>query len=396
MSEVLIPSQAIAYLDEVMQKDGEASNYIAAYATSDGRNLAVSVDQKTTRIWLEVEPVGIPGVSTRRVYQASEARTSNLNAGRGARLAVGRTAVLVDVQSAEALEALVKWYGESKMTKAIHEAPICLLGTWTDFGVEDFERVNKFISDRGGWSAWWSFRVKDEAKPLLGMPFWLYVNRGGNSIVARYLVSEMATGSEPIVSPWPSITDDHLVGKTSGGSESSDVCKTWFRVTAIEMLPSNLTQADFEPVEGLSKDTSLLNQKTFGYARFKSAKPTKENAAMPSDSTCSLNAILYGPPGTSKTFETIDHALKIIDPDFFSTYSNDRIKLKGRFDDLRSQGRIEFVTFHQSYSYEDFVEGIRAWTAAGFTDTEFRCDDETGGGPWLQEGSSVVSSSLRQ
>ena len=36
------------------------------------------------------------------------------------------------------------------------------------------------------------------------------------------------------------------------------------------------------------------------------------------------------------------------------------------------------------------------WTAAGFTDTEFRCDDETGGGQWVQEGSSVGSSSLRQ
>lgn len=42
------------------------------------------------------------------------------------------------------------------------------------------------------------------------------------------------------------------------------------------------------------------------------------------------------------------------------------------------------------------IEHAGLWTAAGFTDTEFRCDDETGGGQWLQEGSSAASSSLRQ
>ncbi len=77
-----------------------------------------------------------------------------------------------------------------------------------------------------------------------------------------------------------------------------------------------------------------------------------------------LNQILYGPPGTGKTYATIDAALKVLDPDFYDTHRGDsqahRRALKARFDALARERRVRFVTFHQSFSYEDFVEGIRA------------------------------------
>lgn len=73
-----------------------------------------------------------------------------------------------------------------------------------------------------------------------------------------------------------------------------------------------------------------------------------------------LNQILYGPPGTGKTFHTVDRALEILDPDFLEANRNNRLLLKKRFNELRALDRIEFVTFHQSFSYEDFVEGLRA------------------------------------
>jgi len=73
-----------------------------------------------------------------------------------------------------------------------------------------------------------------------------------------------------------------------------------------------------------------------------------------------LNQILFGPPGTGKTFHAIDKALEILEPEFLRSHVNDRAALKGRFDTLASEGLVQFVTFHQSFSYEDFVEGLRA------------------------------------
>ena len=63
-----------------------------------------------------------------------------------------------------------------------------------------------------------------------------------------------------------------------------------------------------------------------------------------------LNQILYGPPGTGKTFATIDRALEILDPEFLRNTTSNRQALKQRFDELTKRGRIQFVTFHQSYS----------------------------------------------
>ena len=75
-----------------------------------------------------------------------------------------------------------------------------------------------------------------------------------------------------------------------------------------------------------------------------------------------VNKILFGPPGTGKTFHTVDEALKILDPEFLVAHAGKRTELKARFDELADARRIRFVTFHQSFSYEDFVEGIRAST----------------------------------
>ncbi|WP_258032881.1 McrB family protein [Campylobacter concisus] len=66
----------------------------------------------------------------------------------------------------------------------------------------------------------------------------------------------------------------------------------------------------------------------------------------------SLNQILYGPPGTGKTYSVVRKALEIIE----GNASDDRSKFK----EYVEKGQIKFITFHQSYGYEEFVEGIKA------------------------------------
>ncbi|HBD9119513.1 TPA: AAA family ATPase, partial [Campylobacter jejuni] len=74
-----------------------------------------------------------------------------------------------------------------------------------------------------------------------------------------------------------------------------------------------------------------------------------------------LNQILYGPPGTGKTYHTIDRALEIIlkEEKIQIPSEDDRINRKKLFDEYVKNGQIVFTTFHQSYGYEEFIEGIK-------------------------------------
>jgi len=75
------------------------------------------------------------------------------------------------------------------------------------------------------------------------------------------------------------------------------------------------------------------------------------------------NVILYGPPGTGKTYNSIDKAVEIASSKKFNL--NNHKANKNIFDELRKVGQIEFVTFHQNYSYEDFVVGISPDVTSG-------------------------------
>lgn len=75
-----------------------------------------------------------------------------------------------------------------------------------------------------------------------------------------------------------------------------------------------------------------------------------------------LNTIFYGPPGTGKTYNVVNHCLRIMNPEGYAEIidnpfrRNEAVEI---FNNYIEDNRISFTTFHQSYSYEEFIEGLR-------------------------------------
>ena len=131
-------------------------------------------------------------------------------------------------------------------------------------------------------------------------------------------------------------------------------------------------------IEFLEKDKSEGNEILKPFIK---GDKKEEESKMPNQAQ--QNQILYGPPGTGKTYNTINKALEIIfsskDMDETKEYKyidtngvekktsykdaiyseENRIELQVIFDYFRKEKQIEFITFHQSYGYEEFVEGIK-------------------------------------
>ena len=70
------------------------------------------------------------------------------------------------------------------------------------------------------------------------------------------------------------------------------------------------------------------------------------------------NMVLYGAPGTGKTYDVPELAVRLCDPAFMATDPS-REEIVSRYNQLKTEKRIAFTTFHQSLDYEDWIEGLR-------------------------------------
>ncbi|MDW5300425.1 MAG: AAA family ATPase [Sedimentibacter sp.] len=95
-----------------------------------------------------------------------------------------------------------------------------------------------------------------------------------------------------------------------------------------------------------------------------------DNSLYNEDKNVPKNLILYGPPGTGKTYNVINKALEAVDYNKYKLLINDptkRSELVAEYKNLVNKGQIAFCTFHQSYSYEEFIEGLRSDENGTFT-----------------------------
>lgn len=86
------------------------------------------------------------------------------------------------------------------------------------------------------------------------------------------------------------------------------------------------------------------------------------------------NLILYGPPGTGKTYKSAIYAVAICDGKLLDELT-DYDEVMARYNELKKAGRIAFTTFHQSYGYEEFIEGIKPIIGEGSNGLGYTIED---------------------
>ncbi|WP_285880477.1 McrB family protein [Neobacillus mesonae] len=156
---------------------------------------------------------------------------------------------------------------------------------------------------------------------------------------------------------------------------SSKGKKIWLKISSLTKLSPRIMLDQFAPVHGSTakmpqQDIHLVftNDKETGKTKIV-RNETLEVELVPNHENDELlfapNLILYGPPGTGKTYQVASKALEII----YQMAQDDlteKIDIKNYYKKLQQQGQIRFVTFHQSYAYEDFIEGLRSDGKASF------------------------------
>ena len=184
----------------------------------------------------------------------------------------------------------------------------------------------------------WFALARSERETLLGEPWdfatWLDATKFAANRMFRHAVLFLLFPDEfePIVS---NQNKRQIVAKLHMGAAPSDPVAVDRAIHAIrERLEEKQPDSHFyySPIRELWQD------------------PAGQRPAVVSTSSGSLNTILYGPPDTGKTYRTVSRCVEVCDG-----CALEGAALRERYESLVDEGRVRFVTFHQSYGYEGFV-----------------------------------------
>lgn len=133
-------------------------------------------------------------------------------------------------------------------------------------------------------------------------------------------------------------------------------------VGSIIMSNTNDIKFDYEFQRCLVDSGEAVPNATVNNTDLPTLSPRENGNVVP------MNFILYGAPGTGKTYATAEYAMAIIERrevDLSQKTPDERAALMQKYKEAIQQGRITFTTFHQSYGYEDFIQGLRPDTQNG-------------------------------
>ena len=155
----------------------------------------------------------------------------------------------------------------------------------------------------------------------------------------------------------------HLLAFTFGDEEQDySLCEEKYsddidQTAGVDEMPDDAVEDDMD-VATSTGDSETAKKKTC----LEVVRTPRVNFIHP------LNFIIYGAPGTGKTYSTAEYALAIIENRAVDTRRKsyeERKAVMAIYNDYVRKGQIVFTTFHQSYGYEEFIQGLRPDTKSG-------------------------------
>jgi hypothetical protein len=379
-NELFNAAAAISYLKERYPVIGQTI-HIVAFSTKNEKEIAIDPNLKSVKIFIESNPKNKFSFDF-RFYEKNDPRSHHLKSNTK-NLGIGNEAYYVSLPTKADLIDLCNWYdGNDFIENTIPKIWKISHGKKNkDISEEDHNWLLKNNYIAIGWdhdpentqrknfesikSTDYFYLVRDAQIIFLGQledepP--IQIDRIANRLCRKFKPSTLLNlKTEDLNLP---IRVQGYIMEDEPFDSSRIVCSDelkmkWFmpsgQRTVREVEEAYLVDFErylLEPVFNLKLENLFIKSTTV-----KILDNASQSKGYEMDS---LNQILFGPPGTGKTYNTVNKAIAIANPSF--KLDQPRQEIKKEFDRLMNEGQIVFTTFHQSMCYEDFIEGIKPET----------------------------------